>query len=421
MGSLSPGDFCRELVFIGLGVYGKSSDLETVSLGLSRSLLLLFRDAGLRVIRIQRYVDTTESALGSFCHAQLREYNVRLLELADTSVLTLSVTMRPYFAELKIMEQLVEMPAERLLDHVYELWQRKRLSSLFIELLYRALMHPFEERMTMEYLQRGGEFLSFEGVVPLAFASRADEIIRVKKTISVLNAMGEPVVSCEADVVCPHLVRVLLESYGGEISAKRLRMSLEGNGDGIENSNDEENDEIDRIHPWVRHFICTEENLRQYEAVGTFLKSLKSCQIRLSRSEWPKASGLGFRQKALHVLNALLSSIWLRLEQESWNEFSAKWRLCKHYEELIKNHNMYVERLFDVALQNQVSRPLLNAIQNLIRLANHFVDFGHLESIECDFDANIALFQQIANGILAQRKIGFLKALIEAIAYYPNN
>jgi uncharacterized protein YllA (UPF0747 family) len=118
----------------------------------------------------------------------------------------------------------------------------------------------------------------------------------------------------------------------------------------------------------------------------------------------------------LHVLNALLSSVWLRLEQESWDGFSATWRQSKHFEELVEQHNVYVERLYDVALQSEASRPLLNAVRKMIRLTNQFIDSGPSTSIERDFDASVALFQQIVRGILTQRKIGFLKALVEAIA-----
>lgn len=390
---------------------------------------------------------------------------------AASTALALHCAARPYLRRLRALIKVADsidwqaspnVISTTLIDCAQRLWEKKRFTSDFYELLFKAVREPMD-RMVRQYVATGqvlgGEeefFIACDGGprrCPSVFSEQLAKIWMVGKTVAVLKRMEEPllfVTEGSVDVLysheCRRLVHLILHRHGGLAALKHLRRSIEieeplrgeerglekDHIDGIDSDDDDDSGDGDEenagahapgLKSWpVRTFLCTPTNVDGYRSVKRFMWSLLNCQRQLSRASGNKVFGalffLRFRQKALHVLSALLSSLWFRLEKESWESFSVQLVESPDFEFMSALHSAHVKRLLDICLQNALSRPLLEAVVAIVHVCNEFSKAApgcDPVWLEQEFDQNVSLLRKIMESILQQQKIAHLAALLAAL------
>lgn len=265
--------------------------------------------------------------------------------------------------------------------------------------------------------------LKEEGYVPVMFGKDIlNKIMSLAQSVFILKRLGEDddTESPKKNVSnmkelkdkinlmymrkCKKLVKeVLFEKRKGIEIARRMKH--------------EEEEEEEYVTEWpLNVLICNQKNVEDYKKIKSFLSKLKRCVSCLSRSGSNCCKDLvfflRFKQKALYVMNCILSCISLKFEEENWSKFEDKWRESKDVIEMFQMHNDYVQRLVDISFQGKSSSPLSNCIEEMMECCHAFCVGRNREE---DFDNNLLLFKTILKGILQSRKILYLQVLIERI------
>jgi hypothetical protein len=302
------------------------------------------------------------------------------------------------------------------------------LDPAFFSNLVATVMDPWTH-MSIVYMENGTlsekssrEFFVQEGnQCPEMFRKAQHRIISVGESVKMMKEMREPMQSDKLRTFdslwekidyyyeneCPRLVNLILWQWKGLETAAAMRGSI------IE-------DEVPEFEvQWpISELICSALNLERCRNVQIFLGRLKACRLALSRKnrlDLEPSVFVRFRQKSLHVISAILNSIWLRLEEENWENFVQGWQKSVDYRELTSMFGSYVLKLSDICFQNKVSSPLRNAVEKMISCCDLFCNDRFNNDVEKDFDGSLYLFTKLLAGVLQQRKIFHLKSLLSLI------